>query len=131
MSFGGWGDRVLEIDDLVGRKFTSFDKGDEHLALWADPIADSVQFIHFQDCCESVYLEEVVGDLEDLIGTPILFAECVTNEDNPKSDWDESHTWTFYKLGTIKGSVTLRWYGTSNGYYSESVNVTKWIEDDA
>lgn len=131
MSFGGWSDRVLNMEELVGRTFTSFERGDDHLTLWADPITDSVQFVHFQDCCENVYIEDVVGDLEDLIGSPILSAECVTNSDNPKQEYDESHTWTFYKMSTIKGSVTIRWYGTSNGYYSESVNITRWIEYDA
>lgn len=77
---------------------------------------------HHQDCCERVYLDDICGDLNDLIGSPILQAECVTNADNPPPDTDLEHLWTFYKLSTIKGSVTLRWSGSSNGYYSVAVN---------
>ena len=29
---------------------------------------------HSQDCCESVDIEDVCGDVEDLIGSPILMA---------------------------------------------------------
>jgi len=78
---------------------------------------------HSQECCESVKIEDFCGDLDDLVGSEILLAEKVTNNENPKPDGeDEFFTWTFYKLSTIKGSVTIRWYGESNGYYSEEVD---------
>jgi len=78
---------------------------------------------HNQSCCESVYIESVVGDLQDLVGNPILLAEEVNNASNVNLDNDESFTWTFYKLATIKGYVDIRWYGSSNGYYSEEASL--------
>jgi len=91
------------------------------------------RMFHHQDCCESVYVESVVGDVEDLIGEPILVAEEVTSYENPEgfeSEYQESFTWTFYKLATRKGYVDIRWYGESNGYYSESVSFEKNGEED-
>ena len=83
---------------------------------------------HDQNCCESVYIEDVCGDVNDLIGSEILMAEEVSDYDAGRLDeYDESYTWTFYKLATIKGYVTIRWYGTSNGYYSEEVDFGKVI----
>ena len=80
---------------------------------------------HAQDCCESVEIEDVCGDVSDLIGSPIALAECVSNAPKPadtEQEDGESDEWTFYKLVTLKGAVTIRWFGTSNGYYSTSVD---------
>lgn len=79
---------------------------------------------HRQDCCESLTIEYIVGDLKDLIESPILMAEKVSNSINDNNN-DEYYTWTFYKLATVKGHVTIQWYGTINGYYSESVDWCK------
>jgi len=81
---------------------------------------------HVSDCCSGAAIEDICGDIEDLIGNPILLAEQSESRDfeNRKKDYD-SCTWTFYKFSTVKGSVTIRWLGESNGYYSESVDIEK------
>lgn len=85
---------------------------------------DEYVMYHDQDCCEAVSIDDIVGDTNDLIGSPLTMAEEVTNPDGlgRKDEYDESYTWTFYKFATNKGYVTIKWYGESNGYYSESVD---------
>ena len=82
-------------------------------------------FAHSQDCCERVDIDDIVGDLQDLVGEPLLLAEevqGVTPVDFNEMD-HESVTWTFYKFATRKGYVDVRWLGESNGYYSEGVDL--------
>lgn len=76
---------------------------------------------HQQSCCETVEISEVHGDLDGLLGSPLTLAGEVS-EAGEKSEWGATSTWTFYKLATIHESVTIRWFGTSNGYYSERVS---------
>lgn len=132
---------MTDFAELLGKTLTAIDRdedsdGNDRLTFTA---ADGRRFhqYHAQDCCEGVSIEEIIGDLADLIGSPILLAEEVSHSggDGDNADWPveiarpeyepESYTWTFYKLGTIKGSVTIRWYGSSNGYYSEGVYFTE------
>lgn len=84
---------------------------------------------HHSECCEQVSIEDINGDIADLIDTPILLAEKATNDKPPEgypeekvSGFDDCYLWTFYKLRTIKGSVDIRWFGQSNGYYSVGVD---------
>lgn len=85
---------------------------------------------HRQDCCEDVLLVDVNGEVLSLIGSEILIAEEVVSEDMPPRDpkYDDSYTWSFYKLATVKGWVDFRWYGTSNGYYSETVDLFEIVD---
>lgn len=112
---------LVDFSELKGKTITQIIGGH-----WSDELffhtsdGSEYKMYHQQDCCESVYLEDINGDLDDLLDTPILEAEESYNYGH-----DESPTWTFYKLGTIKGFVTLRWFGISNGYYSETADFEK------
>lgn len=118
---------MTEFNSLQGKTLTSVtgEAGGDEIIFHCEN-GEVYKLLHHQDCCESVIVESIVGDLSDLLNTPILLAEEATSEETPPGvelDYPpESQTWTFYKLRTIKGSVDIRWHGASNGYYSESVN---------
>ena len=124
-----------KFDDLVGKVLSKIDQNDDKDELiFTLDCGERYKLWHMQDCCESVTIEDISGDLDDLVGIPILLAEESTNTKNPPEGYDqdgskdwygETFTWTFYKISTNKGSVTIRWFGTSNGYYSESVDFDK------
>lgn len=114
------------FSSLLGKTLVAIEgrKGDESITFTADN-GDKYVLYHEQDCCESVSVEDICGEWTDLIGSPILQAEESTSDKNPDGvvvKYQDSFTWTFYRIATIKGQVVVRWYGESNGYYSESVD---------
>ena len=118
---------VKEFEFLKGRTLTritrhSSEKNElgDFIEFTADN-GDVFRMWHEQDCCEDVYIDDVAGNLDDLLESPIVMAESVSSSEDPGKPCDESYTWTFYKVATTKGYVTIRWYGSSNGYYSERV----------
>jgi len=124
--------RYIEFKELKGKVLVSLENQDNEELIFTTTDGEIYRLFHSQDCCEDVYIEDVCGDLDDIIGSTILVAEevihgtCETPDgvDGPEYE-DESFTWTFYKIDTRKGGVTIRWYGSSNGYYSETVDFCK------
>ena len=119
----------MNINELIGKTLKCAERHGDDRIEFETTDGDIYELYHLQDCCESVSIESIVGDLVDLVGHPILIAEEVSNDEyanNFKHEYEpESCTWTFYKLATIKGYVDIRWFGESNGYYSESVDFAK------
>lgn len=117
-------------DEVIGKTIESYEKGqfndnndgDDYL-LFKFTDGTSLLFYHEQDCCEFVFIDDICGDLDDLVGSPLVTCECVQNFDNVReAEYDDYWTWTFYHFATEKGRVDVKWYGTSNGYYSEKVD---------
>lgn len=114
------------IGMLVGETLTEIkgmEKGSETVTFRAAS-GRTWSMYYDHDCCASCDIEDVCGDVADLVGSPIVMAEDVSNDTSlvptaKPETYGDSETWTFVKFATAKGYVTLRWYGSSNGYYSE------------
>lgn len=123
--------KEVPFEELRGKVLTKIDGMEprsEEIIFTAED-GSVYKMYHEQECCECVDVEDVYGDVDDLIGSEILLAEEVVHDnewpdevESPNSWKPESFTWTFYKLATRKGFVDIRWYGESNGCYSESVD---------
>ena len=114
----------MNVSELVGKTLVKVEQVGDQEILFTTNEGKRYSLYHWQGCCESVTIEDIVGDLADLVGEPILIAEEVTSRDEQESAKtlrQESFTWTFYKFATRKGYVDIRWFGESNGYYSEAV----------
>lgn len=124
-----------QFSQLVGKTLINIYRGDNLLCFLTDT---QEKYVMYPDYCAylnmnpyfdgEVYIEDICGSLEDLLHSPILLAEETTNSDLPRPISDniyEKYTWTFYKLSTIKGAVTIRWYGEASQYYSEAVTFSK------
>ena len=116
-----------DLTKIIGKTIinaTGFEPGSESATF---ECSDGSRLVmrYEPDCCASCSIEDIAGDAADLVGTPVVRAERPSSldgfDEKPPGDYvPESHTWTFVILGTTKGTVTVRWYGSSNGYYSES-----------
>lgn len=111
------GQKILDIQGLA--------HGSEKVVIIFE--TGIVTMHHIQDCCESVHLEDYQGDPEDLIGKVLVSAEETSEIDDVCMSLKK---WTFYSIRTTGDDLWLRWFGSSNGYYSVSVDTT-WKPNNA
>ena len=119
----GWYNKHVDVSEMLNQTFTSVRADEESVTFQNDKVRYTLY--HQQDCCESVVVEEIIGDLDDLENLPLLIAREDTNAEGEELPNSESYTWTFYNFATYKGYVTIRFLGESNGYYSEDVQCMK------
>lgn len=120
---------VLKGKTLIEVKRGLYNKNDALFFKTAD--GKFYIMTHDQECCESVWIDDVCGDFSDLLNEKILVAEELDNDYPVDNECIENtYTWTFYHLATFHGDVSLRWFGTSNGYYSESADLFEISEED-
>ena len=124
--------KCCKVTELLGKTLFKIEKNEsDDKLLFICEDGSKYSMFHEQECCEDVYIDDICGELSDLIGYPILQAEESTNVDENPEGLDKNKrqqdgfTWTFYKFRTIKGGVTIRWYGTSNGCYAEKADFKK------
>ncbi len=117
--------KEVNISDMQGKIIVKIENIDNEQLIFHTNEGVKYKMYHEQNCCEIVTIEDIAGDIEDLLNTSITMAiEATNSEDNMGKELD-SFTWTFYNLATVKGYVNIRWLGESNGYYSERVTILK------
>jgi hypothetical protein len=118
--------KQVDFNVLAGKTLVKVQKDGDERILFTTVDGENYVMMHEQDCCEDVHIDDICGDLESLVGNTILEAIESSNEEDTD---DGSETWTFYKLATINGWVDIKWHGSSNGFYSESVELYRTDED--
>ena len=117
-----------KVKDLIGQTMASVVNKDNIEVIFTTTEGQKYKMNHSQDCCESVSITNIDGDLSNLVDSVILEAEEEVHGKQDEMypvDSGDSFTWTLYRFATAKGRVIISWLGVSNGYYSESVDLWK------
>jgi hypothetical protein len=114
--------------DFVGKVITHVDIDPEmdQILLTLDSGVE-IMIYHARDGCEHVVIEGTDGSWNNLLHKPILLFQHdeTRSEVHPHYEYRTDTTLTF----TVDGaSVINRWVGTSNGYYSEKVDIRELSE---
>lgn len=105
-------DKKIGVAALMAKtitEITGLEKGSERVTFTCSDGSEFVMY-HLQDCCENVSVEDITGNVADLIGSPVTMADESTSKENPEGyvpEYQDSFTWSFYKFATVKGYVDI------------------------
>lgn len=110
-----------KFEELLGKTLVKVESNvDESLHYVTFETKDGIYRLQGDrgECSDDItYIESVDGDLQDLVQ-----AECVKSSHYNGNEAHETHQWCFYKLATVKGSVTICWREVNSGYYTVDVD---------
>lgn len=122
----------VPFSELVGKVLISVKNIDNKRLVFIADDGSVYELFHDQSCCDNVRIEDITGDLFNLLDSPITMADESSNPEYEEFEirlarnlLRRRRTWTFYRLATLKGYVDIRWLGVSNGYYSERVDFVR------
>lgn len=72
---------INEFTNMIGRTMASVTVSSGDTMIFRSNDGWQFSFYHNQDCCESVYIEDICGDLNDLVDAPIVVAEEVSSQE--------------------------------------------------
>jgi len=87
-------------------------------------IVEDGKYIMMKDPNQDIRIKEIVGNLDDLIGSPIIKTD--RSFSTGVIEWSEFwgiSIWTFYELATKKGEVSIMWFGKYDENYSEYLDL--------
>lgn len=106
---------ATSISEMAGKTLTKIDVIDNEIIKFIG--ADGSEFImlHVQDVALS-YVDDIIGDMNDLIGSPIAIAHKSSGRSGVTENEfliNDEYLWTLFHLATDEGWVTFRWFATS------------------
>lgn len=107
-------------ESLVGETITHIDVDESQSEiLFTTQSGKQILVHHWQQCCEEVKLAGIDGDIYSLVG---WVARDISEETEEGKSGDGTWTKTVltFRVGGL--AVVTRWFGESNGYYSENVD---------
>ncbi len=72
-----------KFSDLLGRTLIEVKNFDNDEIQFATDDGKRFRLYHDQDCCESVNVDEIIGNLDDLIGSPLTMADESSSDERP------------------------------------------------
>jgi hypothetical protein len=119
----------IDINDLVGQTIVSIDNLEYNSScVYFNTEKYIFTMFHEPQCCESIYIDDICGDISDILNTPIIAAYESFKEKNFFSskigELSPHDNWTFYNIATVKGDLSIIWRGEQSNY-SSFVEITK------
>lgn len=90
---------------MIGKKFIVVTKCKRNSGIVTFSMQKGIAYNleHIQQCCENADIIEVVGNLDDLVNTPIRSIETVIEGNN------QTNQYMSYEFETDKGKVFFKW----------------------